>query len=237
LQSVRSAMLPSRVLHINHYFTKSDEDWQAKSTRGRLDRKPTYSRIFQPLYNDHVDLGILLGAVDLASNMTGSRPISTNTERLCATRRLGQHLVPNGSSFPRWADERLKGHCSAAIGTARTVCSHLLKGENAAASNWSFAAERFALVHTQGRCCHPEDGKPSSTFMLMRSHNNFVREPQGCERLCATDPACAFFSHSVHWQNCILCSACVHSNATRNRTGTKSARRYTSWERLSHVVY
>lgn len=49
LKHVPSATLPTGVLHLNHYFTRSEQDWQAKNARGRLDHKQAYSHVYQPL--------------------------------------------------------------------------------------------------------------------------------------------------------------------------------------------
>jgi len=91
LLSVTSMLLPSSALHLNHYFTKSLEDFEAKRQRGRADSPVpvVYQHIYQPLYSDQVDLSLLSSFVTM---MTASKrePQAANF----SSRHRGSHLLP-----------------------------------------------------------------------------------------------------------------------------------------------
>ena len=62
------------------------------------------------------------------------------------------------------------------------------------------------------KCCR---NKPTSAgpiqwnVTLNFTLREYAAWPSACEALCDHQPGCNFFSHSVRWQICILCSACV----------------------------
>ena len=62
------------------------------------------------------------------------------------------------------------------------------------------------------KCCR---NKPVSVggiqwnVTLNFTNRDYAPWPSACEAICDRTPGCRFFSHSVRWQNCLLCAACV----------------------------
>jgi len=79
------------------------------------------------------------------------------------------------------------------------------------------------------KCCR---NKPTSVggiqlnVTLNLTERDYAAWPSACEALCDRQPGCRFFSHSVRWQNCILCAACVPEIALGDDT-------YASFEHVS----
>jgi len=53
--------------------------------------------------------------------------------------------------------------------------------------------------------------------------NNGAAHPANCEAACSANQKCKYFSHSLKWKNCVLCSSCKWSGAPGN------GQYYTSW--------
>ena len=64
------------------------------------------------------------------------------------------------------------------------------------------------------KCCR---NKPTSrggiewNVTLNFTQRDYAAWPSACETMCEQHPSgrCRFFSHSVRWKNCLICSACV----------------------------
>ena len=81
----------------------------------------------------------------------------------------------------------------------------------------------FSQVAASGACCRwGEDHRKSPVWIANAAGR--VSHPTECEPLCRQESACAFFSHSVSYGVCVLCSGCILSSQG------KSAR-YSSWKR------
>ena len=64
------------------------------------------------------------------------------------------------------------------------------------------------------KCCRNKPtgrGDIQWNVTLNFTQRDYAAWPSACEALCDQHPSgrCRFFSHSVRWQNCIICSECV----------------------------
>ena len=62
------------------------------------------------------------------------------------------------------------------------------------------------------KCCRNKPTKYGDiqwNVTLNFTQRDYAAWPNACEALCEQQPGCRFFSHSVRWQNCIICATCV----------------------------
>jgi hypothetical protein len=208
----RSVALPKGVVSLAHYWAMSDEEFQHKLDRRRPDFPGARyrTRYYQPLYNDHVDLGLLEG---LLRRDTGSCSIEFENARYSTPVR-----------------EALKQHCSplANQSSENRACTRLVSATPPSASAFEMGVERpfFSLLHETKRCCKEGGGLQLNLLLTTRKH--VAHNASACEPLCLRDFACGFFSHHVLGA-CILWSSCTKLCAALDGAT------HTTWRRERHA--
>merc|ERR1712113_244975 len=71
-------------------------------------------------------------------------------------------------------------------------------------------------------CCHGTGGElPKGSVK-----DGDADVPEKCQADCTANAKCRWFSHSIEWKNCMLCSKC-------EITTTGNSAKYTSWQQSS----
>jgi len=76
----------------------------------------------------------------------------------------------------------------------------------------------YKQISVAADCCR------NNGALLGKVDNSQAHSPSECEGACNANDSCKYFSHSLKWANCVLCSKC-------DFTTTGKGAKYTSWER------
>ena len=253
---VGSAVLPSQLLRVHHYFVKSNEEFQHKLRRGRVDIPPkgssrereSYEQLFHPLYNDRADLALLEQSVHhikarLHSTQTTTVEPSDQLQmwrqdtRGCSARVFAARLALNHTAYPADVRTSLEKRC---LASPQSVACWLVgpKARHAPSADSGRRRPHFEQLNGTGHCCQAD---PNKRILVTKSTGRF-RDPKKCMGLCAADPHCRFFSHSEHLGSCALCSACslaldVQASSRAGQTQiTGGNLSWQTWARRAHVI-
>merc|ERR550514_1666891 len=105
----------------------------------------------------------------------------------------------------------VKVHCDAEAQHAKAV---QLIGHGHHAKN---SCAPYTKIGVAKDCCRTNGAGVGSV------KNNGAAHPANCEAACSANQKCKYFSHSLKWKNCVLCSSCKWSGAPGN------GQYYTSW--------